>query len=253
MTDSIWKSYSSTSLAAGLHLKVATVNIWVKSKNEEIWIASSYEDKTEPEGVTWARFAYPDATEEVTIKPVFPNLPVIISSEYSLRIASGSKIQIFTRIPVWVQISLGKSNYMLTEIPSAKLSRTWFGNPIEGELCWWQSTRARRNLDEVEASPFLINCPILIDNKTHADLNFEKFCYRVDRLSIFDVDGNLWADETLIEYHGEEQNSDVSMSGKLPSGMNKGILVTPPKNPISKSFATRTFKKLFDDTFSSDR
>ena len=261
MPNSIWKTYDTKTLANPMYFRVGQTDIWIKLNNSEIWVATSDVANVEeelanqdpPKDVSWARFAHSSKGTEIEIAPVFPNLPVIVSSEYPLKISAGAKIQIFTRIPVWVQVKLPAQNYVLAELPSLKLSRTWFGNPIEGELCYWQKTKARRKLSELNDAPYFIKCPITIHNKTHEDLDFEKFCYRVDRLSIFNVNNELWADETLIEYHGEDQNSDITMNGKLPSTVGEGTLLTKPRNPVSKSFATRTFKKLFDDTFSSDK
>ena len=262
MPNTIWQTYKPEPEQPGFFLKIASLNFWVKKKDDEVWVATEYKSDADPdkkpsdnsnhEVLKWARFACKNPAEDVTISPVFPDYPIIVSSEYPLRISSGSRIQIFTRIPVWVQVSLNKSGYVLTNMPSFKLSRTWFGNPLEGELCYWLSTKARRKLSEIDFEPYLINCPITIINKTNDDLNFEKFCFRVDRLSIFTLNDLLWADETQIEYRGEEQNSDIAMTGKLPVNLGKGELLTKARNPVSRSFATRTFKKLFDDTFISD-
>ncbi|MAL18157.1 MAG: hypothetical protein CL670_01740 [Balneola sp.] len=254
MADSIWKTYKLNS-EEDLHITVGELHVWISKQDEEIWIAHQYSDKVyeeKPEDLEWARWA-PKSIEEIRIAPVFQDLPVIINSEYPLKVAKGSTIQIFSRIPVWLQISLAKSKYVLTEIPSIKLSRTWFGSPQEGELCYWLSTKARRSLAGVENKPNVINCPIQISNKTHEDLDFEKFCFRVERLSVYGVKEELWADETKIEYNGEEQHSDINMTGKLPVAIGKGELMSKPRNPASKSFATRTFKMFFDDTFISAR
>jgi hypothetical protein len=263
MPESIWKTYTIEADKPALHLSMESLHIWIKRKDQEVWIAHKHEQEGEslnkpveeisPDKIKWARWAHKSENEDIRISPVFPDLPVIVSSEYPLKVAKNAKIQIFSRIPVWLQVSLAKSKYVLTEIPSIKLSRTWFGNPQEGELCYWLSTKARRSLAEVENKPNVINCPIWISNETIEDLDFEKFCYRVERLSIFDVKSELWADETKIEYNGEEQHSDITMTGKLPANIGKGELMNKPRNPVSKSFATRTFKMFFDDTFISAR
>ncbi|SMO84508.1 hypothetical protein [Gracilimonas mengyeensis] len=256
MPEPVWTSYSVEEGASPLHLHVDTLHLWIKKYNEEFWIAHTYAtaDNADPEPddkTEWERWAPKSDENEIQLRPIFPNLPVIVSSEYPLKLVPGAKIQVYCRVPLWMEISLAKSKYVLQEIPITKLSRTWFGTTLEGELCYWLTSKARRSLEEVESKPYLVNCPIQITNKSHAELNFERFCYRVERLGIYRLKDEYWADETNIVYQGEEQHSDVTMSGKLPAKLGKGELISKPRNPVSKSLATRTFKMLFDDTIIS--
>lgn len=238
-------------------LKAGPLLLWIKQMGDEIWLGHLYEEELPagekpsgepPESIEWARWALKSAVDELTVMPAFPDLPIVVRSEYPLRVAQNASIQIFTRVPVWLRVHSPKHDYTLTEIPTLWLSHTWFGTTLEGELCYWLKTKARRTLDKVEAKEYVVNCPIWITNRSENDLDFEKFCFRVERLGIYAKANQLWADETRIIYHGDEQNSDITMTGKLPEGINKKDLLAEPRNPLKHSFATRTFKKLFDDT-----
>lgn len=237
--------------------ELGDLRLWLKHKDEEIWIGHRHVEHgetaatpgTPPTDLEWARWAPKDPADSIKLMPAFPELPLVVNSEYPLRVNPGGSIQIFTRIPVWVRISVGKKDTVLTELPTVKLSRTWFGTPMEGELCYWATTKARRSLSNVERKPYLISCPIQITNKTEEDLDFEKFCFRVERLKIFSYEEELWSDETRIVYQGEEQHSDINMSGRLPKGMENAKLISPPRKPVQRSLATRTFKKIFDESF----
>ena len=257
MAASTWKTVPLTEGEKNTYLPIGPLRMWLKQRNEEIWVTNDYLGETGsdelPGDIIWSRFAKDGAGNEVQIKPVFPDRPVIISSEFPLRIAAGSRIRIFTRVPVSVHLSMGKKQEMLTEIPTIKLSKTWFGSPIEGELCYWQSTKARRSLEGLDAEPHLIRCPISIINKSEIDLNFEKFSFPVNQLSVFQKNEELWADETLIEYHGDEHESTISVTGKVSPDVGKATLLSAPRHPISHHFTSRAFKRLFDDTFISAR
>ena len=233
---------------------VGDLSLWVRRTDDEVWIGYLHEEgeKTEPEppeDLSWQRWALNDLQGDLKVVPVFPDLPIVVNSDYQLKVSPGNNIQIFTRIPVWLRLVHGKEETVLTEMPTVKLSRTWFGTPIEGELCYWATTKARRSLDHVEPLPYMVSCPIQITNRTEEELSFEKFCFRVERLKIFLVGEELWADETRITYQGEEQNSEITMSGSLPKGIKKGKMISDPRKPIQKSLATRTFRMIFDDTF----
>lgn len=242
------------------HFHVGDLHLWIRRTENEVWMGHRHQipdaDKTgivdgekPPEDLEWKRWALKDIKGELRLKPVFPDLPIVVNSDYQLKVTPANTIQIFSRIPVWVSVVHGKKEIVLTELPTVRLSRTWFGSPMEGELCYWATTKARRSLAHVENKSYLVSCPIQITNKSEEDLSFVKFCFRVERLKIFLVGEELWADETRIVYQGEEQQSDITMSGRLIKGLEKGKLVSEPRKPIQKSLATRTFRMIFDDSF----
>lgn len=240
------------------HIRLGDLSLWLQRKDDEVWISHVHQIDSElqgkptdtpPEDLLWSRWALKEMEDSVRLLPAFPDLPLMVNSEYPLLVIPGGSIQIFTRIPVWLSISIGSKAKVLSEFPTVKLSRTWFGTPMEGELCYWSTTKARRSLKNVEKKPYLVSCPIQIINKSGEDLDFEKFCFRVERLKIFSYQDELWADETRIVYQGEDQHSDISMSGRLPKEMDSAELINPPRKPMQRSLATRTFRKIFDDSF----
>lgn len=243
------------------HFNLGDLHAWIKYREEEIWIAYGYKnemkgrlkDDAPPAEIEWSRWANKTVSQEIQILPVFPDLPLIVHSEFNLKISPETKIQIYTRIPIWIKVSMAKEDYKLIEMPTIKLSRTWFGSPIEGELCYHATTKARRDLSHVDKKPYLVSCPILISNKSEDELDFGNFCFRVERLTMYKHQEELWADETQIIYHGTDQNSDVIMTGKLPTGLNKKQLLSKPRKEIQKSLATRTFKRIFEDTLTFGR
>jgi hypothetical protein len=242
-------------------IQLGDLYLWIKTKNTEIWIAYCYTDEitgsidksTPPEKVKWARWAHKSGWERLQILPALADLPLIVHSEYSLKVSPHTQIQVFSRVPLWVSISIPGDNYKLLELPVSKLSRTWFGTPLEGELCYHITTKARRDLSQITPEPYLVSCPIAIANKSAEALDFERFCFRVERLGIYQYNEALWADETEITYRGEEQNSDVIMTGKLPDGIEKQMQLAKPRIQIHSSLATRTFKRIFEDTLTIGR
>lgn len=254
--DEIW---GDLSLEAGQtrYISVGNLRLWIMQKDMDLWLGYKHTesqnvrnsgDHNPPDDLEWSRWAFKFGMEKVRLTPVFQDMPLVVKSEYPLKISSGTEIRIFTRVPVWIRVTLPNHDYLLTEIPTVILSRTWFGTPLEGELCYHATTKARRNLSQVEVKSHVVNCPIVISNKAGDDLNFENFCYRVERLSIYQHEKELWADETRIIHNGESLNSDVIMTGKLPEGISKNKRLSKPRKEVQKSLATRTFKRIFEET-----
>lgn len=238
------------------HLSEGDLHLWLRYQDEEVWIAHAYTDELKrksdlekpPKNVEWSRWAHKNNSAEVIVSPVYPDKPLVVHSEYSLKVSPATQIQIYTRIPIWIRISLSNTGYQLLELPTVKLSRTWFGTPTEGELCYHAKTKARRSLSHVDKKPYLVSCPIKIINKSDEELTFSHFCFRVERLSMYLHENELWADQTQIIYQGEDLHSDVIMTGKLPEGITKKQLLSSPRKRVQKSLATRTFKRFFGNT-----
>lgn len=255
MGHDIW---GNRSLAEGQvqYITIGDLHLWIKYRNEEVWIAHTYKDDVKrkpasdnpPKQIEWTRWAHKNNAPKIEISPVYPDKPLVVHSEYNLKVSPETQIQIFSRIPIWVRVSLANNSYQLIELPTIKLSRTWFGAFTEGELCYHATTKARRDLSKVDKKPYLVSCPIKIVNKSDEELTFSNFCFRVERLSMFLHENELWADETQIIYQGEDLHSEVIMTGKLPEGITKKQLLTKPRKQAHKSLATRTFKRLFKDT-----
>lgn len=260
MADAIWGTVSLQE--KGTHfIHLGELYLWIKTKHTEIWIAHCYADEISrpidesipPEEVKWSRWAHKKGAKQLQILPALADLPLIVHSEYSLTVSPHTILQVFSRVPLWISISVAEDNYKLLELPVSELSRTWFGTPLEGELCYHTTTKARRDLSQISPEPYLISCPITISNESSEALDFERFCFRVERLGIYKYNDALWADETQITYRGEEQHSDVIMTGKLPDGIEKQMQLAKPRHQIHSSLATRTFKRLFEDTLTLGR
>lgn len=260
MEHDIW---GKRSLAEGQieYVTIGDLHLWIKYRNEEIWIAYAYNDELKgktgsdqaPKDAEWSRWAHKNSSAEVAVSPVYPDKSLVIHSEYGLKVSPETRIQIFSRIPIWVRISLANNHYQLIELPAVKLSRTWFGTYTEGELCYHATTKARRDLSRIDKKPYLVSCPIKIVNKSDEELTFSNFCFRVERLSMYLFENELWADETQIIFQGEDMHSEVIMTGKLPDGITKKQQLAKPRKQVHKSLATRTFKRFFKDTALIDR
>src|SRR5699024_55789 len=115
--------------------KLGNLFLWFKYRNDEVWIASCYSDDVSgsvdesepPNGVRWSRWAHKGGYETIRLKPALANLPLIVHSEYSLKISPHTEIQVYSRVPVWVQILIADKDYQLEELPVSKLPKTWFG------------------------------------------------------------------------------------------------------------------------------
>ena len=219
----------------------------------DFWLASEYLDmgdgKAEKEGeakLQWLRWPLNADFDQVAIRPVFPDRPVVVETEVPLCLTPESTTKVYARCPVWVRIELlGKGDPMIIEeLPTALLSNTWFGDFIEGTLGYWVSSRTRTRIEPDPSQPWMAICPIQVHNTSEIELKIERVCLRVEHLSLFASGGQLWADETRVTYRGLDKISRIQNTGTAPEEAKGAILATAPREPMEHGITAKTFASL---------
>ncbi len=233
--------------------RIGPLSLFLKKQLNDMWIASSRDENRDgdpeelPEIPDWQRIALPEKHQEIQLNPVFPDRSVVIDTENIYRVFRKARSRVYCRIPVFIRVTpKDRDDVIIAEIPTVILSNTWFGDFTEGELSYALSSTARRVLHKELFDPHLVVCPMEINNQSENELRFEKMCLRVDRLSIYVKDGEMWADETLITHHGRDSHSDIEMKGVVPVEAKGALLLSRPRTPVRRSVAVRTFKILRD-------
>ncbi|MCX7017290.1 MAG: hypothetical protein NTW86_32800, partial [Candidatus Sumerlaeota bacterium] len=161
--------------------RLGPLRVFCRRTDEELWIAHAYGDESElapaveePPGLTWSRWAHSAPVETIQFVPGFPDRPVVVKPESPFRMTPGAAARIYVRAPLWLRAFLGGLRLRpLAEIPAIKLSNTWFGDFTQGELCYWLSSGARREIEPDPSRPYLAICPIWLVNASESDLNVE--------------------------------------------------------------------------------
>ncbi|GAB4317683.1 MAG: hypothetical protein Kow0059_10860 [Candidatus Sumerlaeia bacterium] len=244
--------------------RVGPLVLWGRGHLDELWLATHHfsKDKRHTAGATeadgslivpeppdfsdtrWGRWVLKTQPAHVYLRPVFPPLPVVVKTEYPFCVTPNAQARIYVRVPVWVSLETG--GVKVTELPTAVLSQTWFGDPMGGELCYWISSSARREIHPDPARPHLAICPILIVNESREDLAVEKICLRVPGLTMFIHDHQLWSDETTVKFRGPETGSVILPSGRPPGDGPSWQLIATPRFTVNRWMTARTFATLME-------
>ena len=225
------------------------LHIWCKVLHNELWITYEHIDDDSadvssepPESLTWSRWALKENYKKIKFTPVFPDRPVVVKPESSFMLTPKAQAKIYVRCPLWVRIELIKTeNLIVEEIPTVVLSNTWFGTFTEGDICYWISSSARRQIPDDTSRKFLALCPIFITNGSNEELKVEKICLRVGGLSLFDYKEQLWSDLTSITFRGSNNVSQIKFLGKEPVEASSASLICSPRETAKKSLFAKTF------------
>ena len=195
----------------------------------------------------WQRWVFKQNIVKVILRPACPDRPVVVKPENRFRLAEKSDARIYIRVPIFIQIVLKeKPENVIYEVPSVTLSKTWFGDFFQGDLCYWISSRAQRFVPAEKSEPHLVICPIHLINETAQNLDVENICLRMNNLTIYDVDGQLWTDETRTVFKGSGEMSQIEVGGKPPLEAKRATIRSQPREKTHKSFTAKTFATLGD-------
>ncbi len=226
---------------------------WLAFRQGEIQVATAVAAEGDPAPseepppeVEWARWAVPPGEAGVVfLRPTLPDRSVVLQPDVPFSLLPRAEARIFVRIPLWVRVEMaGGDGTLLHEVPTVELSDTWWGGFLEGELCYWLHTHARREMQRELLVPHLAICPLLLLNRSGTDLKVEKLAFRVAHLSLFLHDGGFWADESVVRYQGEAEGSQVEITGRAPEEARGAPRVAEPRVPMTRSFSARTFQRL---------
>jgi hypothetical protein len=197
-----------------------------------------------PESSEWRHYLQRESGE-VQPAPVLPDRPMVIRPDRALTILPGQSTVFYLELPVWFRLSTtGHRAVRIFEEPLSSLTRTWFGDPVTGELCWGLATRLHHSIESVEPSASVAICPILIENDSESDLDFEKICLHVENLSIFRGPRRLWSNSLNVIFRGPDQASQIEIVHR-PPGLEEGlVLVSAAREPSAGWNIRKTFGML---------
>lgn len=177
--------------------------------------------------------------------PVLPDRPVVIRPDRPLTLLPGQSTVFFLGIPVWFRLrTSGQPPARIFDEPLAVLSRTWFGDPVTGELCWGLATRLHHSLDSVDTAADHAVCPLRVENDSQTDLEFQKVCIHVENLSVFRGRRHLWTNSLHAVFTGPDQVSQIEIAREPPGFEENLVLMSEARQPAAGWNIRRTFGML---------
>lgn len=215
--------------------------------NSIVDIAQVPEDVV-PDALIWENMLFRDAPREFCLRPVVPDRPVVVKPEHVVSIPSGEAGLFYVKMPAFIQIVVvsGRNELILGTVPSRLMSDTWFGSPVEGDLCYSLPLPASMEADGLSTHPHHIVCPLEIQNRSDEVLLFEKLCLRPRYVGIYSGNTHLWSSIVKIQHEGLFKSAHVRYSGTQPENEPGLMLVTQPQKREEKGLNRLTFGYAFN-------
>jgi hypothetical protein len=197
-----------------------------------------------PASTAWRHVLNRDGTM-VQPAPMLPDRPVVVRPDRSLTLLPGENALFFLEIPIWFRLSLsGEKRTRIFEEPTSVLSNTWFGDPVNGELCYSLATRLHQGIESVEPGADRAVCPLYITNDSETDLAFDKICLHAENLGTFRSSMRLWTNRLNVIFKGSEQTTQIQILPTPPDYEDDVMLAAPAREAAEVWNIRKTFGML---------
>ncbi len=197
-----------------------------------------------PRSSQWRHYLTQEAGP-VRPQPVLPDRGIVAKPDRALTLLAGERAQFFLEIPVWFRLTVGAdSGVRVFEEPLVVLSNTWFGDPVNGELCYALATRLHQDLSSLPPCAWRAVCPMAVTNDSTTDLAFERICLHVENLAVFRGAQRLWTNALSVLFKGADQASRIQVAAGAP-GFEPGLVpAAPARNPVESWDIRKTFSRI---------
>jgi hypothetical protein len=204
-------------------------------------------DRSEkPDSMAWRHYLLKNA-DRLQPLPMLPDRPLVVRPDRPLTILAGQNALFHLEIPLWFRLTAaGEKPLRMFEEALIVPIPTWFGDPVNGELCYTLTTRLHQSLDSLDPSAHRAVCPVAIANDSDTDLPFEKICLHVENLSVFRAPAQLWTNRINVLFRGPEQATQINIAQGVPDVGGDIRLATTARQPTEGWSFRRTFS-IFKD------
>jgi hypothetical protein len=180
--------------------------------------------------------------------PTLADRPLITRLSTPLHILPGETAHLYVVVPLHLRIEMAENGRLLHEIPTHRLSDTWFG-PMSsaGELCFAGATPALLDLRDVPLRLQTAISAVAVHNAGKESLRFDRVNVPLPQLSLFySPRTGFWTDAFSLTCEDESEMATLKLERQPPPESSPHQFVAgprqaaPPSRPVVRAF-TRIF------------
>ncbi|MFC4655283.1 MULTISPECIES: DUF432 domain-containing protein [Rheinheimera] len=245
-----------------VRLQIGPLVVYLQRKTGEWWLHT--EQLTEPEQnmahasylpewplhKVFSRYVFTHEPLQFCLTPLLQDRPVVVKTRQPVYLPVGEEVTFYISSPVVIRLELKQPDILLQELPTQRLSDTWFGpNTQAGELCYADKTQARHSKEELPARAHRAITPIRVKNNSSQMMSIEKLSLPLPFLSLYGLpDGSLWTDLVQIDHQNDAELSRLNIHKQMPPGHANAIRLSRPRQAFEKHGLFRVFSDLFQHT-----
>lgn len=253
--------WAPRSLAKGRTLEavIGPLRLWLQH-GDDAWIAAwqrdddmhsmrlaiGESDAAPPEENRQRHVLHAD-TDTVRLQPGLLERPVVVRTLEPVFLPSGESTTLYISTPLSLGLCVGDHALPLCEVPTLRLSDSWFGpNTREGHVCYAARTHARTALAELPRRPHRAISPVQIHNRAPSALSLEKLSLPVPALGLYgDAHYGLWTESLTLERDDDDDVAALRVGSGAPAEAPEAQAVAQARAPINRGVAVRAFSRFF--------
>ncbi|MCS4180592.1 hypothetical protein [Salinibacter ruber] len=198
---------------------------------------------TDDPAVHTSRYSFGDTEPRIALRPALADRPVVSRPEHPLYVPPEESVTLYLSTALWIQITLPDSERKLQEVPSFRMSDTWFGpSTVDGELCYATRTAGRLRLDALPRRDHRAVTPLRIRNTAADPLALERVQLPTQHLALYTASGGrLWTQAVTMTHSADREGADVQVRSGPPADAKAAERLQEPRETTKKSLFTSTF------------
>ena len=198
---------------------------------------------TEDDTLHTSRYSFGETESRISLQPALADRSVVSRPEHPLYVPSDESVTLYLSTALWIQIVLPDSNRKLQEIPSFRMSDTWFGaSTVDGEFCYATRTAGRLRLDRLTRRLHRAVTPLRIRNTASDPLALERVQLPVQHLALYATPTHqLWTQGVTMTHSADREGADVQVRSGPPADAKAAERLQEPRETTKKSLFTSTF------------
>lgn len=195
--------------------------------------------------------AYREQTRnEIVFSPTLPDRPVVLRLQEPLHVLPSEEVTVYMVVPVFLRLELASGSKLIHELPTYRLSDTWFG-PMStlGGLCYASASPAYFDIREVPLRSHCAITAITVKNLGQDVLKVERLNVPFPRLSLFySQRTGFWTDHLTLERSLDTEMASLRLDRQPPPEASPTQFVVGPREVAHESHSVfRAFSAIFKE------
>lgn len=237
---------NETALKIGpLHLRLENRGneLIVNWSRNQTWMST--QEETGKRREESSRFISDTSRTEIILAPSLPDRSVSTKFATPLSVLPNDNVRFYVASPLWVQVRPTEQAPPL-DIPTWRLSDTWFGTPTAGELGYAGLLPAYFSKSQLPHRSDLAITPVNVRNDAETTLEIERLSIPSDHLTLYySEDQGFWTDSITVEHSISTELSNVRYHRHAPDEAQRARQVAPPRHGEHESITvSRVFNAI---------
>lgn len=260
MTKPWWQADAFPS-GEGRRWQIGPLELWTYHLDGEWQIAYRSLDDEALEAAPWSgervtamseelpqieRFAAGAEADQIRLQPRVADRSVVARPHVPFHVLPGQTAKLYVSTPLWVEVKVGRTARSLREIPTKRLSDTWFGSSTrEGELAYSLKTHARVRLGEMPVRAYRAITPVVFENVGGGVLQVDRMNLPVPYISLYaNAGGQLWTQAVTLTRHEDAEMADLDVEKGPPEEAGEATRVSEARMKPDANVVVRAFSGL---------